>query len=305
MTQQSIHLAKRAFTLIELLVVIAIIAILAAILFPVFAQAKAAAKAASDISNLKQLSLANLMYTNDYDDMYGFGLSGPTLSGGGHAWQVTWASQTQPYVKNGDVSSNQLGGSGKNLSSASVYRSALDGDTSLVSWSDGSEGVAISYGANSTLIQDADTGWNAKLIGIFCHDLVPSDPGKTTSLTSTAVTQPASTVMLADKFNKDARAYGSAGVFSAFCGDSFTNLNWIDWCAPGEIPNGLVNGAYPWNSNQGTGATYPYTSAGAVGLHNNQSNFAFSDGHVKSMAPTATNPDPINQPTQNMWDATR
>lgn len=57
-----------AFTLIELLVVIAIIAILAAILFPVFAQAKQAAKKTASLSNSKQLGLALLMYTNDYDD---------------------------------------------------------------------------------------------------------------------------------------------------------------------------------------------------------------------------------------------
>jgi len=59
---------RKAFTLIELLVVIAIIAIFAAILFPVFAQAKAAAKKTSDLSNVKQLSLATLVYTNDSDD---------------------------------------------------------------------------------------------------------------------------------------------------------------------------------------------------------------------------------------------
>jgi prepilin-type N-terminal cleavage/methylation domain-containing protein len=52
---------RRAFTLIELLVVIAIIAILAAILFPVFAQAKESAKKVGCLSNLKQLSLGNLM----------------------------------------------------------------------------------------------------------------------------------------------------------------------------------------------------------------------------------------------------
>ncbi len=63
-------LPKRAFTLIELLVVIAIIAILAAILFPVFAQAKRAAKGAVAISDAKQLGLAELMYTNDYDDYF-------------------------------------------------------------------------------------------------------------------------------------------------------------------------------------------------------------------------------------------
>ena len=59
---------KRAFTLIELLVVIAIIAILAAILFPVFSQAKSAAKKTQSVSNLKQLGLAWLLYSGDYDD---------------------------------------------------------------------------------------------------------------------------------------------------------------------------------------------------------------------------------------------
>ncbi|HEY3782958.1 MAG TPA: prepilin-type N-terminal cleavage/methylation domain-containing protein [Fimbriimonadaceae bacterium] len=61
---------KRAFTLIELLVVIAIIAILAAILFPVFAQAKLAAKKSASLSNIKQITLANIMYENDYDDNF-------------------------------------------------------------------------------------------------------------------------------------------------------------------------------------------------------------------------------------------
>src|SRR5438034_2820234 len=61
---------RLAFTLIELLVVIAIIAILAAILFPVFAQARESARKASCLSNTKQLGLATMMYTQDYDEMY-------------------------------------------------------------------------------------------------------------------------------------------------------------------------------------------------------------------------------------------
>ncbi len=61
---------RNGFTLIELLVVIAIIAILAAILFPVFARAREQARKASCESNLKQISTAILMYSEDFDENY-------------------------------------------------------------------------------------------------------------------------------------------------------------------------------------------------------------------------------------------
>ncbi len=80
---------RRGFTLIELLVVIAIIAILAAILFPVFAKARDKARAAACLSNLKQLGLGCMMYTQDYDE---------TLP----AWAL-WPTQIEPYVKNRQI----------------------------------------------------------------------------------------------------------------------------------------------------------------------------------------------------------
>jgi prepilin-type N-terminal cleavage/methylation domain-containing protein/prepilin-type processing-associated H-X9-DG protein len=62
--------ARNGFTLIELLVVIAIIAILAAILFPVFARARENARRTSCLSNLKQIGLGMMQYTQDYDERY-------------------------------------------------------------------------------------------------------------------------------------------------------------------------------------------------------------------------------------------
>ncbi|HVF09215.1 MAG TPA: DUF1559 domain-containing protein [Abditibacteriaceae bacterium] len=56
------------FTLIELLVVIAIIAILASILFPVFARARENARRTSCASNVRQLGLAAMQYTQDNDE---------------------------------------------------------------------------------------------------------------------------------------------------------------------------------------------------------------------------------------------
>ena len=82
---------KSAFTLVELLVVIAIIAILAAILFPVFARARENARRTSCLSNLKQIGLGFLQYTQDYDEAYPLS-SYP-------ATNVSWTTSTQPYIK--------------------------------------------------------------------------------------------------------------------------------------------------------------------------------------------------------------
>ena len=71
---------RQGFTLIELLVVIAIIAILAAILFPVFARARENARRASCQSNLKQIGLGFMQYTQDYDER----MPGATDGGSGN-----------------------------------------------------------------------------------------------------------------------------------------------------------------------------------------------------------------------------
>jgi len=97
---------KKGFTLIELLVVIAIIAILAAILFPVFAQAKQAAKKAASTSNSKQVCLAEMMYSGDYDDVnvvdIAWNASGAPVSYGGANYSP-WSWLVLPYMKNSEA----------------------------------------------------------------------------------------------------------------------------------------------------------------------------------------------------------
>ena len=86
-----VNVIRKGFTLIELLVVIAIIAILAAILFPVFSQARDKARQTSCLSNAKQVGLAVLQYTQDYDEKY------PS-----NHWGI-YLILVQPYMRNWEM----------------------------------------------------------------------------------------------------------------------------------------------------------------------------------------------------------
>ncbi len=87
---------RRGCTLIELLVVIAIIAILAAILFPVFARARENARKTNCQSNLKQVAMGYLMYTQDYDGV----LPPPHYPASDGSSNIGPAEMVQPYIKN-------------------------------------------------------------------------------------------------------------------------------------------------------------------------------------------------------------
>jgi len=87
---------RRAFTLIELLVVIAIIAILMAILMPALQRAREQGKRAACENNLKQLSLAWIMYADENDDRLVNGAAGYSnvdTSWGKHKGEIAWVEK--------------------------------------------------------------------------------------------------------------------------------------------------------------------------------------------------------------------
>lgn len=104
----------KAFTLIELLVVIAIIAVLAAILFPVFSAAREKARQSACLNNMKNIGLALLQYTQDYDERFPFYRTPCALFGrfasrggryqaGGYRGALQWYEAIEPCTRNRDV----------------------------------------------------------------------------------------------------------------------------------------------------------------------------------------------------------
>ena len=89
-----------AFTLVELLVVIGIIALLISILLPALSRAKESANRVACASNLRQLGIAFVMYTNDHRGWFPFHAAIGEVDRFGNPWNaedwIYWHAARKP-----------------------------------------------------------------------------------------------------------------------------------------------------------------------------------------------------------------
>jgi prepilin-type N-terminal cleavage/methylation domain-containing protein/prepilin-type processing-associated H-X9-DG protein len=292
---------SRAFTLIELLVVIAIIAILAAILFPVFATAKLAAKKASDLSNMKQLQLAVIMYSNDYDDVW------PLLTDFDQCTQGQHGNHTVPYGAMSRWSGVQnVGAYVKNVN---LFLSPVDSsyallDTGSYSWlaPDPATRQAgpISYMANA--LSNYQIGTNSPYFPSNVTDYTgPFDPGGWYqddcvngadvdqgggAVSSTTAVNPSSLITFTNGAVQLSQWYGcpagwaSTETFACYGqGGLLTGYDLADLASGTSFGSSDTNMGKAWRKFTG-----------------NNGNFAFSDGHAKSMQPNQFLMGPLTWP---------
>jgi prepilin-type N-terminal cleavage/methylation domain-containing protein/prepilin-type processing-associated H-X9-DG protein len=255
------------FTLIELLVVIAIIAILAAILFPVFAQAREKARQTTCLSNEKQILLAILQYTQDYDEML------PRLQAGPINWDGNINSDDQgwgienavdPYIKAGNTWGPEHSASVWKCPSDPYQRDDCDGAPGV------GTGYDISYGFTNYNAANPDTQF-----GVFADT---SDPA-VNSQTLAGIGAPAGTVIMREWWNPND--------YARFIATTRNDMSAL-----------LTFPVYPGYLSLGNYCGDGYEWKFSIGAHNGQTNFGFMDGHAKAMHANAL----WNVDANGIWD---
>jgi len=232
---------------------------------------------------MKQLGLAFLQYVQDNDEMF------PNAIDNGNEWASAtdptahWQEKILPYIKSNGVFGCLDDPNGGHVDSASWK--GVDGD----------------YAVNGVVGWPSQFGWNFARTGVMSFSNYGFKNGSAATLSTLSV--PSDTILLGEEYHSDLQTYNTGDGNWSNYGDGgvFTGMPWIWYGA--EIPD-----------NTRAAAAYPNGPNGAVSAHHagdTMTNFAFTDGHVKAMHPSQTNPQPptgydsVGEPVSDLWDAIR
>jgi prepilin-type processing-associated H-X9-DG protein len=217
-----------------------------------------------------------MQYVQDYDETYPMGCQGD--------FQNAWPTSVQPYVK-----------------SLQVFRcpSGNEGTDAGNGWT----GLPIDYASNGIIAWRAESsGFRCQGVMCLMQDWMGQGGGPVElAVPLASINRVAETIAVAEKHADEMNNVPGAYWLKTTTSSSeaaVINDAWFG-ASPSKIPNG----------SKPTNAPFPDGPDGSITLrHNKVANFLFADGHVKSMKPSATNPQTgtnAQRADANMWDARR